>query len=167
MLRKGRHAFHMGRPLNWQVVIDFGIQPKGNERQPEIDFTNIRNRVYNWWRYRRQIGVLDGQLFDWWTWEAPNGKAHVNWLLNIPEHLQEEAATMIEKRCKTVLVDLACDTVDQKEVWNTNGAMKYALKGTDAEYAKKIKIRPSDQGRVWGRRASGARALGQAARKAS
>ena len=167
MLRKGRYAHKIGRPLNWAVVIDFGIPPVGEERAPEINFSNIRKRIYNWWRYRRDVGIVDGPLIDWCSWEAPNGKAHVNWLINVPDELVDDFRELIEQRCDAVIGPIAPDTVHQQPIWNTNGAMKYALKGTETEYARKVEIRASDQGLVWGKRAFCARALGPSAREAA
>jgi hypothetical protein len=164
MLRKGRHAFHRGTPINWKVTIVFGYPQAGDELEPQRQFQDIRKRVRDWWDYRRKIGRVEGPFVDWRVVEAPGGKVHVDWQMHIPDDLQEEARQAIEDRCRKVLGGLSPETIKQQVIYNSNGAMRYALEGTEPEYARQIKIDPKDQGQVWGRRAAGAMCLGAAAR---
>ena len=165
MLRAGRHAYYMGKTLNWQVTIDFGLVEFGDELVPFQLLQDIRKRVWSWWDYKRRLGIVSGPLLDWVTWECPKNQAHANWLIFMPEALWPEFRRAVNDRCRKVLGELDADTVDQQEIWNANGLMFYTLKGTQPEYAKKIKIKPSEQGTVWFRRAYSARALGPAARE--
>lgn len=155
----------MGRPLNWQVVIDFGWPEQGDEFHPSLQFRDIRRRFRSWWDYKRKQGLVDGSICDLVIWEAPGGKHHVNWLLSIPGHLQLEAQTIITKRMHKVLGDQPDDTLHQQAIYNLNGAIFYLLKGTDPDYARKLDIRPEDQGSIWFRRAVPSMSLGRAARE--
>lgn len=165
MLRAGRHAYYLGRPLNHQATIDFGWLDAGDELLPYRQMQDIRRRVWSWWAYKRRKGMVVGALVDWLTWEAPNGKHHANWFINVPDELRSELALVIESRCRKVLGNLARDTVHQQAIWNTNFAMFYTLKGTEEAYARQIGINPTPQGVIWFRRAYASRALGRAARE--
>ncbi|MER9458173.1 hypothetical protein [Mesorhizobium sp. M0478] len=105
LLRAARHSWRVGRPINWQVVIDFGWPDQGEEFRPSRQFRDIRRRFCSWWDYKRKQGLVDGSICDLVIWEAPGGKHHVNWLLSIPEHMQAEAQAIVEKRMKKVLGD--------------------------------------------------------------
>jgi len=164
MRRAARHSYRMGRALNWQVTIDYGWQEIGDELKPSRLHRDIRKRVWSWWDYKRKKGEVTGPLYDWTTWEAPNGKHHANWLLFIPDELIEEAETVILNRSEKVLGELSSDTVHQQPIYNLNGIVDYSLKGTEPEYAEKVDIDHEPQGTIWCRRAVPSRALGRAAR---
>ncbi|MBO0661754.1 hypothetical protein LQ948_04145 [Jiella sp. MQZ9-1] len=152
-------------PLNWNATIDFGWCEAGDELKPASDFQSIRKRVWSWWDYKRKKGLLSGPFLDWVTWEAPNGNHHANWKMHIPEEFHEEITFVIKDRAEKVLGTLEYDVIQQEKIWNLNGTMFYALKGTEEHYAKDIEIIPKPQGLIWSRRASAARALGPAARE--
>lgn len=166
MLRAGRHAYYIGRPLNWQITIDFGWPDAGGEYGPYRRFQVIRKKVWSWWSYLRRQGVVAGAFLDWATWEAPSGNHHVNWLVSVPDHLLPTLERVVESRCRKVMGALMLsDTIHQQEIYNVNGLMFYALKGSEPDYAEKVGIDPEPQGRIWCRRASPSRALGRAARE--
>ncbi len=164
-MKAGRHSYRMGKPLNWQVTIDFGFQDEGDELKPSKNYQDIRKRFWSWWDYKRKRGQVTGRVYDIYTWEAPDGKQHVNWLIYIPENLLGEACSVIENRCEKVIGRLNPDTVHQQAIYNLTGVLRYVLKGTETEYAKKIDIRPKKQGTIWCRRAVPSRALGKMARE--
>jgi hypothetical protein len=155
----------MGRPINWQVVIDFGWPDQGDEFLPSRQFRDIRRRFCSWWDYKRKQGLVAGSICDLAIWEAPGGKHHVNWLLSIPEHALLEAQAVITKRMLKVMGKQPDDTMHQQAVYNLNGNMLYLLKGTEPDYARKLDIRPEDQGTIWFRRAVPSMSLGRTARE--
>lgn len=137
----------------------------GDEIQPKKLHQAIRKKVRSWWDYKRKKGEVNEPLLDVTIWEAPEGKLHAHWMLQIPLSLLKEAEAVIRSRCEKVLPILQCDTFHCRKIYNLNGLMAYLLKGTEPEYAKKIDIIPENQGPVWGRRTTSSMALGKSARE--
>lgn len=165
VLRAARHSWRIGRPINWEVVIDFGWIEPGSELRPSRQFRDIRKRFCSWWDYRRKKGSVRGSICDLAIWEAPGGKHHVNWLLSIPVHMVPDAQAAIAKILHKVLGDQPDDTLHQQPIFNLNGKLLYVLKGTEPDYARQLDIRPKDQGAIWFRRAVPSMSLGRAARE--
>lgn len=174
ILKAGRHAWAIERDLNTYVVINF-ISPLGDEFRPQREFQKIRTKARSW-LYNKRGGGLFGStgkgkdkgfvdpITDLRVWENANGRVHVNWPIHIPKKYQKEFRKKLPVWIEKVFGDLPARCFKVKRIYNINGLMRYMLKGTQREYAKRIKVRPVPQGEVYGRRAQCSGSLGRAAR---
>lgn len=163
--RAVRHAWRIGKPLNKWVVINFPTPPEGYELVPQRVFTTIRKKAWTWWDYHRKKGMVSGSFYDCRVWENPNGFLHVNWLMHVPENLEATFHKKAQEWYLKVITDGKDEDFFIRNVENTNGLLKYLLKGTEAGAAAAFGINHIDQGTVWGRRAVPSMSLGRARRE--
>lgn len=163
ILRAARHAWAIDRELNFFIVINFPLRD-GDELSPQKDFRKIRTKARSWMYHRRKSRVVD-PLTDVRVWEAKSGIVHVNWMLHVPDGLiaafLERLPVWIEKTFGV----LSPECYHVTPIYNVNGLLRYALKGTEKGHAHRFGIRHDHQGEVWGRRAVSATCLGRSARE--
>lgn len=162
--RAARHAWRVGRELTRYVVINFPNPPEGDELAPQRAFMEIRRKCRSWWDYKRKKDPTIGPLTDIKIWENKNGIIHMNWLVRIPDDLVDEFSVKREKWIEKVIPGQPDGTVKDEAIYNLNGVLNYVLKGTEPNKAATFGIRPSDQGVIWGRRATASINLGRSAR---
>lgn len=172
ILRAGRHAWAIERDLNTYVVINF-LCPEGDEFKPQREFQKIRTKARSWLYNKRGRGGLLGPskkgsftdpITDLRVWENANGRVHVNWPIHVPKRYLKEFKEKLPVWIEKVFGDLPTRCYKIKRIYNINGLMRYMLKGTEKGYAKRIKVRHSHQGTVFGRRAQASGCLGKASR---
>ena len=164
IMRAARHAWRLGRPLTRYIVINFPEPAEGDELVPQRTMTAIRNKCRSWWDHKRKAEPSLGALTDVRVWENKHGILHVNWLVRVPEHLEEEFDKKLDRWLGKVVPDQPAEAVKKTAIYNLNGLLKYVLKGTEQNNADRFGIDPVNQGEVWGRRAAASINLGKVAR---
>ena len=169
LLHSARTAATIGRPFNVVVCISTWALEIDEEIASDSFRQMRRQKFGRWSSYKpRATGIpKNGCPVDTWEIEAPNGRHHVHWMLNIrPENRAEFERKLVkwvrDMAGLSASEDLPEGAVHVTTVANAEGKKLYMAKGTDPLYARLWGITPVDCGTVYGRRAGTALALGPA-----
>jgi hypothetical protein len=168
------HAFdyarYLGCPLNRYVVINFDAN---DADLASWVFMRIRDKYRDWHNRKTRQITGTAQLPKYiYTLENPNGHAHVNWVIHVPDQLLGEFMRKLPawvKKAKGRSVgpyDIHTKPVNE----DTHKTLaKYVLKGIDPLFVDYLHLAnfAQPQGRIWGRRACSSASLNKAARKAA
>ena len=166
MLHSARTADAIGRPLNkfvtinlWQLGID--------HESASAAFQKLRERPFaSWSRYRpRGKGTpRNGPPTYAWVIEAPEGRAHVHWMLHVQDDQEHDFATKLGRWILRLggVKELPFGALRVENVHNADGLKLYFSKGLQPQLADRWGIRHVDQGLVHGRRAGTSRNIGPA-----
>lgn len=168
-IRVGMNAAKdMGHTFTDWLVINFSNSDCNDEHVAKEIFRHLRNQRFCKWITRppRRDEFAPTKPVDVFVWEKPNGILHVNWAMCLPQ----AASSLLEEKVRGWLAQTGYEfderAVHRKRVTNPAGLALYFLKGSDEKYDPQ-KINHSDQGEIYGRRASLSRALNRTARKAA
>lgn len=155
--------------MNVVGCIDLELLGIAPEKASEAFRKMRRQKFGRWSNYKpKTTGVpKNGTPVDTWVIEAPNGRYHVHWMLNVQPHNRAEFEVKLEKWVRGMaqmshLELLPAEALHVTDAYNPEGKKLYMAKGIDPFYARLFKIDPVPGGVVFGRRAGTARALGPA-----
>lgn len=164
-LQAARFAEEIGRPLNLLVTINME-QLGCPADQVSADFERLRdNHFTRWLRYTSKTSQPA------YTWTIENGEVnltHVHWVVHVPSHLREAFEKKLPEWVAKVIggsfqhVDGA---IRVKKAGNPKTLGSYLMKGINPKCATFYKIRPKNQGLVYGKRCGISASLGPKARR--
>ena len=159
------YGIEIGRPLNMYAVIH--LRETAHRTAPEL-FREIRHKFRDWLNYRtRKEGERVPPSYVE-TFENPNGNPHVNWVVHVPEHLQDEFRKKLPMWVERVQGTVQPSDIDVQQVKApyAKRLAKYIVKGTQPEFIEHFYLHDvhEPQGRVVGKRAAVSIALGPTAR---
>lgn len=165
------HAFDFARfidrPLNQFITIRFdNISP---EEAPKA-FSAVRAKCSDWLQHKqRSMGLEVEPPYYVYSFENPaNDTLHVHWVAHVPAQFEAEFAEKLSQwitRSTKVAPEGQDVCIDEVDPYTDKSLGKYILKGVDPHYADHFYIEASEQGPVFGRRATASRALQREARK--
>lgn len=165
-LHSARTAAAIGRPLNTHVTLSLWLMNIGHDTASAV-FRALRERHFQRWsRYapRGQQSVRNGPPTYAWVVEAPQGRAHVHWMIHISpgneERFSAALTNWVAKR--TSATPIPATAIDIKPITHAEGLKLYLAKGLDPYLARLWRIRPEEAGIVMGRRCGTSRNLGPA-----
>lgn len=169
MLHSPRTAAATGRPFNTVVCISTWVLGIAAEDASRL-FRHMRRQRFGRWasyRPRSMETPKNGTPADTWTFEAPDGRHHVHWMLHIRPENRAEFARKLVRWVRAMAgipphAELPVDAIHIGRAKNPEGKKLYMAKGIDPFYGPLFRIRPVDCGVVHGRRAGTARSLGPA-----
>ncbi|QDG74392.1 hypothetical protein [Labrenzia sp. PHM005] len=166
------HAFdfakNTGHPMNTYTVLHLRDQDSASVT---TQFTKIRRKFRNWYSYHQKKNncAMLPPIYTY-TFEAPTGAVHVNWVLHIPDAMLAEFQKKLPKWVEKVTGDLQPYDIKTERI--TPGTDKrvanYCNKGVDPLYAEHFNLNQisAPQGRIYGRRVTVSTAISKASREA-
>lgn len=131
-------------------------------------FERLRDSHFTpWLRHRRKRNPSYGPPTHAWPVEAKDNIPHINWLLHLPDELQEPFEEKLPSWLSSVAGAIDCRpaAIHAQGIWGPMGLARYCLKGINPSDAKAKFIRPEFQGIVYGKRCGVSVNLGPAARR--
>ena len=143
--------------------------PETAECGAAMAFAAIRHKYRDWLAYKAKLRQQRMPPVYIYTFENPAGRLHVNWVVHVPDALQDEFREKLQQWVTKVrgVVGPYDVHVQPVEVAYHKRLAKYVLKGTDRNYTRHFHLEDVDegpQGEVWGRRAGISQAIGRRAR---
>jgi hypothetical protein len=166
LLHSARTARALGRPLNTHVTLSLwhlGLSPENASGF----FREVRERHFQRWSAYIPRGTMkprNGDPTYTWVIEAPEGRAHVHWMLHLAAGQKRAFRSALLRwiRRRSGQTDIPDSVVNIAPVRNAEGLKLYLAKGMDPHLARLWGITHRDQGQVRGRRAGTSRNLGPA-----
>jgi len=157
-----RFAAEIGMPLNTFITIQFGATACEPENVGVVFRRLVRHRFTPWLRPTK-AHPFDHRPAAWIYWlenvhdyaHHPHG-THVHWAAHIPAGRRKAFESKLPGWVQSV-AGMIFDTsvaIDVRDADNPLGLRKYAGKAMKPADAKKRRIKPISQGRIFGRRLS-------------
>lgn len=164
LLHSARTAAALHRPFNTFVTISLWKLGGDGETVSLFIRELIERHFHRWsiYRPRSEAKPRNGPPTYAWVAEAPNGFAHVHWMLHIQSGREVAFAMALQRWVarRTGAKIIPEGVIQMKPVIEAEGLKLYFAKGLDPHLARLWRIRPTDCGSVSGVRARVSRNLG-------
>ena len=112
-----RTAAAIDRPLNTYVTINI-MQTEAPEEETSARFLKLRERRFGRWASytpKGAKGSRNGPPTDVWVIEAPNGHAHIHWVLHVDPTQQDEFEKKLVRGVESALNTCLCMIPDPEQ----------------------------------------------------